>query len=132
MGKQTRFETVLSKFGHIARKYSIVFILSDFLTHDYRDELGALAGRHDVNAINLTEKPDRLTTCNELIHIRDVETDSSRVIDLKDTKTKATPHHEILRDEMLEAGINLMEITPEEDCAEALISFFRSRQQELL
>jgi hypothetical protein len=43
--------------------------------------------------------------------------------------TGGAPYHEILQEEMLESGINLMEIAEGEDCVQALSSFFHLRQR---
>ncbi len=130
-GRQTKFESVLSRFGHIARKYSVVFVISDFLAKDYLDELRALAGRHDLNAVNVLESQSVRSPGNELVHIHDAETGSRRIIDLKRAEKSGTAHHETLQEEMLESGISLMEIAEGEECVEALSGFFQSRQRRV-
>jgi uncharacterized protein (DUF58 family) len=130
-GRQTSFDSVLSGFGHFARKYSIVFVISDFLAGDYLDELRALSGRHDVNAINVLEPQSIRSPGNELVRIHDAETGHRRIIDLKQIGDRGTTHHESLEEEMLECGISLMEIVEGEECVEALSGFFQSRQRRV-
>ena len=130
-GRQTRFESVLWRFGHIARKHSIVFVISDFLAEDYFGELRALAGRHDINAVNVLETQSLRSPGAELVHIRDAETGTRRVVDLKRAGKTGRPHHLTLQEEMLECGISLMEIAEGEDCVEALSGFFQSRQRRV-
>ncbi|MDF1752106.1 MAG: DUF58 domain-containing protein [Verrucomicrobiales bacterium] len=131
VGRETRFESVLSKFGHLARKYSIVFVISDFLAEDYLDDLRALAGRHDVNAVNVLESQSLSSPGNELVYIHDAETGQRRVVDLNEVKLKGGGHHETFQEEMLECGISLMEIAEGESCVEALSGFFQSRQRRV-
>lgn len=128
-GRGTKFESVLRRFGHMAQKHSIVFLISDFLAKDYLEELRALAGRHDINAVNVLESQTVRSTGAELVHIHDAENSQRRIIDLKKVATGGAPYHEILQEEMLESGINLMEIAEGEDCVQALSSFFHLRQR---
>ena len=130
-GCETKFESVLRRFGHIAQKHSIVLIISDFLAQDYLEELRALAGRHDINAVNVLESQTLRSPGTELVHIRDAETNRRRVVDLKKAVNTGDSHHETLQEEMLESGINLMEIAEGEDCVEALSGFFHVRQRRV-
>ena len=130
-GRGTRFESVLSHFGHIARKHSIVFVISDFLAEDYFEELRALAGRHDINAVNVLESQSLRSPGEELVRIHDAETGVRRIVDLKRAGRRGTVHHVALQEEMLECGISLMEIAEGEDCVEALSGFFQLRQRRV-
>ncbi|MBP83539.1 MAG: DUF58 domain-containing protein [Verrucomicrobiales bacterium] len=130
-GRETQFESVLRRFGHIAQKHSIVFIISDFLAKDYLEELCALAGRHDVNAVNVLESQTVRSPGAELVRIHDAENNESRIVDLKKVADDGSAYHESLREEMLESGISLMEIAEGEDCVEALSGFFHLRQRRV-
>ncbi len=44
--------------AQLLKKRSIVFVFSDFRTTGYESELGALAAKHDVIAIRMTDKSD--------------------------------------------------------------------------
>ncbi|MCM2372060.1 DUF58 domain-containing protein [Aporhodopirellula aestuarii] len=130
-GRTTHFESVLNRFGHMARKHSVVFVLSDFLAADYLDELRALAGRHDVNAINILDAVQSTSGITELIHMRDTETGDHRFVDLSRAARQVRPHHVDLQEQMLQAGISLMEVAVGEDCVTALAGFFQSRQRRI-
>jgi uncharacterized protein (DUF58 family) len=130
-GRATEFETVLSRFGHMARKHSVVFVLSDFLATDYLQELRALAGRHDINAVNVLDPQTRMTPNKELIHMEDTETGARRFVDLRTTKRQGEMHHFDLQEEMVQSGISLMEVAVDEDCVTALAGFFQSRQRRV-
>ncbi|EMI55497.1 DUF58 domain-containing protein [Rhodopirellula sallentina] len=130
-GRTTHFETVLGRFGHMARKHSVVFVLSDFLAPDYLEELRALAGRHDVNAVNILEPPVSTESITELVHMQDTETGDHRYVDLARTRKQDRPHHVDLQEEMLQCGISLMELAVGEDCVNALAGFFHARQRRI-
>ena len=130
-GTATAFETVLGHFGHMARKYSVVFVLSDFMADDYLQELRALAGRHDLNAVNVLDPEAQLTTSTELIHVQDSETGERRYVDLRSASRQTQTHHVDLQETMLQAGIGLMEILVKEDCVTALAGYFHSRLRRI-
>ena len=58
-GRADAFADVLGRFGHMARKQSVAFVVSDFLAADYLEEMRSLAVRHDMNAVNLLEPHGR-------------------------------------------------------------------------
>lgn len=123
----TAFAPVLGRFGHMARKYSVVFVVSDFLADDHLEELRALAGRHDVNAVNLLDPAASLADSTEIVNMRDAETGESRYVDLLRGSQRGRSHQSDLQEQMLKAGIGLMEVAVGEDCVAALAGYFRSR-----
>ncbi|TWU38220.1 DUF58 domain-containing protein [Novipirellula artificiosorum] len=130
-GHETRFSNVLSHFGHLARKRSIAFVLSDFFAADYLEELRALAHRHDMNAVNVLDPPSQASSSTELVFLQDAESGENRHIDLRKHHCRDQSHHLTLQEEMLQSGVDLMEIAVGEDCVTALTSFFRSRQRRV-
>lgn len=131
VNRQTAFEDVLGSFGHFAPKHSVAFVMSDFLANDYVDGLGALAVRHDMNAVNLLEPSGIRSEFRDLVHISDSETGQSRYLDLADHRDERTDRQQLLEDQMLENGVNLMEVSVGEDCVSALAQFFRTRQRRI-
>ena len=130
-GRETQFADVLSRFGHFARKHSIVFVLSDFFAPEYLEELRALSNRHDINAVNVLEPPSQLSSSTELVHIQDAELGTHRFVDLRRRHHRDQQHQVIFQEEMLQSGVDLMEIAVGEDCVAALTSFFHSRQRRV-
>lgn len=127
-GRGTNFTDMLGRFGHMARKHSIAFVVSDFMTDDTMQELQALAFRHDVNAINLSD-PDLLNPkVSGLVRMQDSETDEQRIVDLGHGGRDESAHSVRLKQTMLESGINLLDIEVGGDCVQALTAFFHERQ----
>lgn len=123
----TAFESVLNRFNHMARKYSLVFVLSDFMADDYLEELRALAGRHDVNAINVLDPQSQLTGSTDLVNMQDAESGECRYVDLREASQENQARQSALQEQLLLAGIGLMEVAVEEDCVDALAEYLRSR-----
>jgi len=124
----TNFAHALGRFAHIARKHSVVFVVSDFFTDDYTRELQNLACRHDVNAIHIAQQPLETAAASSLVRMEDAESGQQRVIDLRAQQNSGSTHSEKLQREMLESGVNLLSLEVGDDCVEALAGFFYQRQ----
>lgn len=130
-GKGTTFAAALDVAGHLARKRSVFFVLSDFLAADAVEETGALAARHDVNAVHLVDRRYRIDDKRGLLWIHDSESGVSQLADLARSRDELTRHQEEMREALLNHGANLMEVSVGEDCVAALNAFFRARQRRI-
>jgi hypothetical protein len=120
---------MLGQFGHMARKHSIAFVVSDFMADDYPRELQALAFRHDMNAINLSEAHVLNSKLSGLVRMQDSETDEQRIVDISSECAVTTSHGQRLKQTMLESGVNLLDLEIGGDCVAALAGFFNERQR---
>lgn len=127
-GTGTDFIEMLGRFGHMARKHSIAFVVSDFLSEDYALELQALAFKHDINAIHLSDDPLQRSGATGLVRMQDAETGVQRVVDLKSQDSSG--HLPQLQQQMLESGVNLLNLPVGADCVDALAGFFHARQRQ--
>lgn len=126
-GRGTDFPKMLSRFGQMARKYSIVFLISDFLADGFAPELTALACRHDLNAIHLIEEPFEQSDTDGLVRMEDAETGAQTIVDF--TELKESKLRSSLGEEMRDGQIHLLELPTGSDCVEALAGFFNARQR---
>ncbi len=131
VNRGTRFAAALDAIGHMARKRSVFFIVSDFLAEDHLAEMGALATRHDVNAVHLVDQRFAVEDQDGLLRIRDAESGSESLVDLKLSCDEKVNHRQALRSSLMNHGVNLMEIGAGQDCVLALTSFFQSRQHRI-
>ena len=129
-GKGTDFTEMLGCFGHMARKHSIAFVVSDFMTDSYSREMQALAFRHDINAIHISDPLVSNSNVSGLVRIQDSESAEQRVVDIRKNDRQTTLHLEHLQQEMIESGVNLLDLPVGGDCVEALAGFFRTRQRQ--
>ncbi|MDQ8194741.1 VWA domain-containing protein [Coraliomargarita sp. SDUM461004] len=130
-GKQTQFTPVLNRFAHMARRHSVVFLLSDFLGTDYQDELRSLASRHDVNAIHVLDSPKVISGLRGLVRVEDAESGRQRVIELADNNSSADSHRQQVQKNMEDSGIPRLEIQPGDDCVVSLTRYFSMRQSRV-
>ncbi len=127
--KKTDLLSMLERFRHLSRKYSIVFLISDFLTDPSTLELQALSSTHDLNTIQILHPANEPKQGRALIRIEDAETGQQEVIDSTYQNTQYAAQQVQLREEMLKAGVNLMQIESGSDCVDALTAYFHERQR---
>ena len=130
VGIQTDLTSVLGRFGQMAKKHSVAFLVSDFLTDACILEMQALAVKHDVNAIHVVEPAVETGGASGLIRMKDSESGEQRVIQIRKRDTASVAHGEQLQHVMMESGINLLNVGPGDDCVEALAGFFHARQRQ--
>lgn len=128
-GRGTNFTEMMGRFGHMARKHSIAFVVSDFFAEDYARDLQSLAYRHDVNAIHLSEPKLLAGSLTGLVRMQDAETGAQQTVDLGKNASQASSHADQLKQTMLESGVNLLDLPVGADCVEALAGFFHERQR---
>ena len=127
--KKTDLASMLERFRLLSRKYSIVFLISDFLTDPNTLELQALSNVHDLNTIQILHPANKSKPRRALIRIEDAETGQQKVIDSAHQYTQQAAQRAQLKEEMLKAGVNLMQIESGSDCFDALSAYFHQRQR---
>ncbi|WP_018969973.1 DUF58 domain-containing protein [Rubritalea marina] len=128
-GRGTNLVETLQQFGHITKKRSIVFVISDFLTDAYSQELQSLSLRHDVNAIHIADtNPATAKNARGLMRIEDAETGEQRVVDSA-ASSGHQQHSTALKHSMLSSGIDLLEVNVGDNTAEALAGYFHARHR---
>ncbi len=129
IGKGTDISVALDAFGHMARKRSVAFVVSDYYAHGYERDLQAAGFRHDVVAVNLIESVELTVPECDLARIRDAETDATRIVDFDTGAGKGNPKNIHLRKQMLDCGVDLIDLKVGDDCVAVLVEFFKSRQR---
>ena len=127
--KKTDLASMLERFRLLSRKYSIVFLISDFLTDPNTLELQALSNVHDLNTIQILHPANKSKPRRALIRIEDAETGQQKVIDSAHQYTQQAAQQAQLKEEMLNSGVNLMQIESGSDCVDALSAYFHQRQR---
>lgn len=117
---------------HMARRKALVLLLSDFLFGMERDQLGAVAFRHDLVGIAVNHPGEREPPSCGLVSVRDSETGETRIADLGPAGRNACrdafrDRRARLREEFGAVRSELLEIDTRSDCAEELARFFRRR-----
>jgi len=120
------------------RQRSTVFVVSDFISEPgWEKPLGELARRHDVVAVRLLD-PLELNLPNlGLIPIRDAETGEQLLVDTSDPGFRqrftrlAAQREAQLREGLARAGVDTLELSTDDDLAEALRRFIDLRHRRV-
>ncbi|MEZ5363753.1 MAG: DUF58 domain-containing protein [Bryobacterales bacterium] len=136
-GRGTDLAAALEFIGRISRRRSIVFLISDFLAHEYLKPLRLVAGRHDLVAVSVLDPRERDLPDVGLVELEDPET-GERV--LLDTSSEAVrSRFEALgrvrdkqRQELFRStGVDEIQVLAGEDYVRDLMSFFRKRERRV-
>jgi uncharacterized protein (DUF58 family) len=129
----TRLAQTLKFFNNVAKKKSIVFLLSDFICPDYMDALNIASKKHDVIGIHVYDLRDRELPAAGTMHLQDSETGKTGWVDSSDVRVrnfyarKFDEHLTYCRTAFLKSGADLISIRTDQDYVKALQGFFATR-----
>jgi uncharacterized protein (DUF58 family) len=131
-GRKTDLQPALDALAHLARRRSLVFIISDFLFDTGRDQLGLPGFQQDLIAVAINDPQEIEPPVCGLAAVADSETGDTQLCDFNRAHQAdyreafaAQRHH--LKTELDAVGADLIELNTEGDCAEALTLYFRNR-----
>ena len=135
--RRTDMVPALQLVGRAVRRHAIVFLVSDFLTADFRPALVSSGRRHDLVAVRLLT-PELAPMDAGLVRMRDPETGAETVLDWKDAATREHYEQRVrhwrasTRDELRRAQVDLMDVPVplewhRDAIARPLLEFFRMR-----
>lgn len=134
-GKKTDIAAALEYLNRVVRRRSVVFVISDFYSANFKKVLSVANKRHDVVAITITD-PRELELSNVgMIRLVDPETDESFVVDTSDARVRQEYAQDALRRQKerdsLFASVNVDVINVRTDVpyAASLTRFFRQRER---
>lgn len=131
--KGTDLDEAIKFFTRAIKQRSIAFILSDFLTTGYDDDLKVIGNKHDVIGIRVYDKMDLQLPSVGLLHVQDAETGNSRWIDSGDEMVRYNyQQHFMQQSEMSKnyfrkAGAELLHVRTDDDFVKILQQFFIKR-----
>lgn len=136
-GSGTDIASALNHFGHIARKTSVVFLLSDFQDSGFEDEMQAVAFRHDLIAVDILDRSElSLPSCG-LLELRDAESGRRVVCDTDNANLRrrveehARSRLDAFDEKLSGIGVDRIRIFTDEDHVDCLARFFRARERRL-
>jgi uncharacterized protein (DUF58 family) len=130
---KTDLSSSLEYLFRVARKKSVVFIVSDFYELDFNQSLKTLANKHDVILLHIVDPLDRALPELGLLSFSDPETSEIRIIDTDDKNVRdqyTTLYAERCRslEKMAKnAKADLITLHTDQTYLEPLASFFRMR-----
>ena len=119
--------------ARVLRRRSAIFLITDAFASDYERSLRALARRHEVVALTLTDPADRELPDLGLVALEDAETGRRVLLDASDREVRrryarsAAERAETRRLALASAGVDEVELSTAEDYVPALLRYFRRR-----
>jgi uncharacterized protein (DUF58 family) len=132
-GKGTDIDGALEYLNNIARKKSVVFLISDMFGSGYEKALRITNQKHDLALIKLTDPREKNLPPIGLIRLKDNETGEEIEIDSSSRKVREalTNRWEYMeaqhKDYLKKSGIDYLEIDVSKDYIKKIVRFFKER-----
>lgn len=118
---------------NVLRKRCTAFILSDFMAPPFEEALRIASGKHDIVALNVSDRREKEIPDVGFIRISDPETGDESWIDTSSSKIrkeyalKWKKHEEMVGSAFRNCGVDAATISTGEDYIKPLISLFKHR-----
>ncbi|HEY8607684.1 MAG TPA: DUF58 domain-containing protein [Noviherbaspirillum sp.] len=134
--RATDLHDLLQTAGQVMRRRSLVFVVSDFITQPgWEKPLALLAQRHEVIALRLYDPLEMALPDLGLLTLQDPETGEQLLVDTNDGAFRrrfaeiAQRREDELLDAFSDAGVDVLELSTEDDVADALLRFSDLRRE---
>ena len=131
--KKTDVGEAVKYFYNAIKKRSIGFIISDFLTGDFTDELKMANRRHDVIALQIYDRRELELPKMGYVQFADPETGEISWVNTNRKKLRdgyaanATNHNKIIRETFKKSGVDFAQIKTGESYITPLLNLFKNR-----
>ena len=131
----TSIKKALDFLLKVAKRRSVVFILSDFLDDDYWTSLKIVNRKHDLIGIRLYDPAETEIPEFGLAKVEDPETGEAFWIDSSSKEARDRLKKEIIhktesfKKKTIKTGLDLIPISTDQDYVDPLMSFFRLREK---
>ncbi|MFD0668924.1 DUF58 domain-containing protein [Ramlibacter sp. MAHUQ-53] len=132
----THLRELLEAGAALLRRRSTVFVVSDFISEPgWERALGLLARRHEVVAVRVLDPLELEIPDLGLLTLRDAETGEQLLVDTHDPAFRkrfariAAQREAELRAGLAAAGVDTLELSTDDDLADALVRFVELRRQ---
>ncbi len=135
-GTTTRLRDLLESAAGLVKRRSTVFVVSDFISEPgWERPLGLLAQRHEVVAVRLLDPLELQLPDLGLLTIRDAETGEQILVDTHDAGFRkrfariAAQREAELREALMRAGVDALELSTDGDLVDAIVRFTEMRKR---
>ncbi len=131
--KGTNISEVLRFITNAIKKRSTVFLLSDFMTHQFNDAMKIANSKHDMVAMRIFDPCETELPNVGLMKVVDAESGKQQWMDTSNTNLrnmyvqKWKQHEAYLKDVLAKSGVDMVHITNGEDYVKPLLKFFKMR-----
>ena len=134
-GNKTSIKNVLDYLLKVAKRKSVVFLISDFIDDNYWSSLKIVNRKHDLIGIRLFDPAEKLLPDVGVIKVRDPESGSSFWIDtsnrreIEKLKTQINSDFDAFNKQAKKIGFDIISVSTNGDFVDPLISLFRKRDK---
>ena len=134
-GNKTSIKNVLDYLLKVAKRKSVVFLISDFIDDNYWSSLKIVNRKHDLIGIRLFDPAEKLLPDVGVIKVRDPESGSSFWIDtsnrkeMEKLKTQINSDFDAFNKQAKKIGFDIISVSTNGDFVDPLISLFRKRDK---
>ena len=133
--KGTSLKNALDYLLKVAKRKSVVFLISDFIDDKYWSSLKIANRKHDLIGIRLFDPAEKLFPDLGVLKVKDPESGSSFWIDTSSKREMEKLESEIQSDfdafqnKAKKIGFDIISVATDQDFVEPLISLFRKRDK---
>jgi len=134
----TKLRDLLDAAAGLIKRRSTVFVVSDFISEPgWEKPLGLLAQRHEVVAVRLLDPLELQIPDLGLLTLRDAETGEQILVDTHDPGFRkrfariAAQREAELRQGLVKAGVDALELSTDGDLVDAIVRFAEMRKRRL-
>ena len=134
-GTGTDLALALGFFNNVVKKRSIAFILSDFMTFNYKDALSIVSKKHDVVGVHVYDPREEELPDIGLVRVRDAETNNIQWMDTSSTRIRSEysryyqDNLQYFKTSFLKSGADHLDIRTDSSYVNALMMFFKKRER---
>ncbi|MBV1924429.1 MAG: DUF58 domain-containing protein [Flavobacteriaceae bacterium] len=131
--KKTDLVNALKYLTNVMKKKAIVFVLSDFITEDYKDTLKIVSGKHDVTGIRVYDKHEEQLPNLGMVQMQDQETGETILVNTASKKVRRNyeAYYQDRANEFLESfrksGAGALSCRVDESYVKKLLGYFKRR-----
>jgi len=130
---KTDITMALKYFSKVIKKKAIVFVLSDFITDEYRDTLKIVSNKHDVTGIRVFDKHEEQIPNLGMVQMQDQETGEMVLVN---TSSKGVRNHYkahylervgYFKESFQKSGAGALSCRTDESYVKKLLGYFKMR-----
>ena len=131
--KQTNISESLRFLSSVLKKKAIVFLLSDFMASEYKQNLKIMAGKHDVTGIRIYDKSEVEIPKLGLVQMVDQETGKSVLVNTNLKRIREgyanlqSEQVNYFKDSFKNAGAGCLDCRTDESYVKKLLGYFKQR-----
>lgn len=132
-GAKTNIEEALRYLNNVIKKRSIAFLLSDFISPDFKQSLQIAKKRHDIIGVHVYDERDATLPNVGLVKVKDSENGEETWLDtsMPDLRKFYNERFEkqsaAVKDTFAKSGADIIKISTSEDYVKPLKGFFSKR-----